>query len=37
VQKGGLDEDYMRRWAGELKVTQTLEDVLSEKIKPKQT
>jgi hypothetical protein len=37
VQKGALDEGYLRHWANELKVTQTLDDVLSEKIKPKQT
>jgi hypothetical protein len=37
VQKGALDEDYLRRWAMELNLTQTLDLVLSGKIKPKQT
>lgn len=37
VQKGALDENYLRRWAAELKVAQKLEEVLSGKIKPKQT
>lgn len=37
VQKGALDETYMRHWAKELGVTQKLEDVLGGKIKPKQT
>jgi hypothetical protein len=37
VQKGKLDEDYLRRWAAELNVAQKLEEVLSGKIKPKQT
>lgn len=37
VQKGMLDEDYLRRCASELNVTQTLGEVLSGKIKPKQT
>ena len=37
VQQGALDGDYLRRWAGELGVTQKLDEVLSGKIKPKQT
>jgi hypothetical protein len=37
VQKGALDENYLRRWAIELSVTQKLDEVLSRKIKPKQT
>jgi hypothetical protein len=37
VQKGALDENYLRRWAVELNVEQKLEEVLSGKIKPKQT
>jgi hypothetical protein len=37
VQKGALDEDYLRRWAHELQVAPTLEDILNGKIKPKQT
>ncbi len=37
VQAGRLDLDYLRRWAKELRVTQSLEDVLAGKIKPKET
>jgi hypothetical protein len=37
VQKGNLDLTYLRRWATELGVTSTLEDVLGGKIKPKET
>ncbi len=37
VQKGALDENYLRRWAAELNLTQKLDEVLSGKIKPKQT
>jgi hypothetical protein len=37
VQQDALDRDYMRRRAGELGVTQTLEELLNGKIKPKQT
>lgn len=37
VQQGALDTKYLRHWAKELKVTQTLDEVLSGKIKPKQT
>jgi len=37
VQQGALDADYLRHWATELGVTQKLDEVLSGKIKPKQT
>ena len=37
VQKGALDESYMQHWAKELGVTDKLGEVLSGKIKPKQT
>ena len=37
VQKGMLDEGYMRTWACELGVAEKLNEVLSGKIKPKQT
>ncbi len=37
VQASGLDEHYLRRWARELKVEDKLEDLLSGRIKPKQT
>lgn len=37
VQQGMLDTAYLRRWANELGVTQKLDEVLSGKIKPKQT
>jgi hypothetical protein len=37
VQKDRLDENYLQRWAGEFKVTRKLDEVLSGKIKPKQT
>jgi hypothetical protein len=37
VQRGKLDEKYMRHWAAELGLSEGLEDALSGKIKPKQT
>lgn len=37
VQKGALDESYLQHWAKELGVTGKLAEVLSGKIKPKQT
>jgi hypothetical protein len=37
VQRGRLDEAYLRKWADELGVTGVLEDVLSSRIKPKST
>jgi hypothetical protein len=37
VQKGALDEAHLRQWANVLGVTQTLEDILLGKIKPKKT
>jgi hypothetical protein len=37
VQRGKLDEDYLRHWAGELSVTPELEAALSGRLKPKQT
>ena len=37
VQAGKLDLSYLRRWAGELNVSATLEDLLAGKIAPKQT
>ena len=37
VQAGKLDLAYMERWAKELGVIETLQDVLSGKIKPKET
>jgi hypothetical protein len=37
VQKGKLDESHLRRWAAELNAAQKLEEVLSGKVKPKQT
>jgi hypothetical protein len=37
VQEGALDEGYLRKWAAELGVIQTLEDVLGGKIRPKAT
>jgi hypothetical protein len=37
VQTATLDEDYLRRWARELKLDDELERLLSGKIKPKQT
>jgi hypothetical protein len=37
VQKGNLDLPYLRHWAKELGVISSLEDVLSGKIKPKET
>jgi hypothetical protein len=37
VQRGNLDEAYLRRWANEIGVAAELEDALSGKFKPKQT
>ena len=37
VQRGKLDEDYLRHWAGQLGVTPELEAALSGRLKPKQT
>jgi hypothetical protein len=37
IQKNNLDLNYLRRWAEELGVVPTLEEVLSGKIKPKET
>ena len=37
VQKDRLDVEYLRNWASELKVSGTLEDLLTGRIKPKAT
>jgi hypothetical protein len=37
VQAGALDSAYLRRWAAELDVNEVLEDLLSGRIKPKNT
>ena len=37
VQKGKLDEGYLRRWASEMGLSKELEDALSGKFKLKQT
>jgi len=37
VQKGDLDLQRLRRWAAELGVTETLEAIVSDRIKPKTT
>jgi hypothetical protein len=37
VQMGALDESYLRKWAIELGVAQTLEDALGGRIRPKTT
>lgn len=37
VQRGRLDHAYLRRWAADLGVSASLEDVLNERIKPKTT
>ena len=37
VQRGRLDEAYLRRWAADLGVSASLEDVLSGRIAPKTT
>ncbi len=37
VQAGALDSGYLRRWARELSLLNELEDLLSGKIRPKQT
>jgi hypothetical protein len=37
VQRGKLDEHYLRHWAGQLGVMTELEEALSGRLKPKQT
>jgi hypothetical protein len=37
VQRGNLDLGYMRRWAADMKVEDTLDALISGQIKPKQT
>jgi hypothetical protein len=37
VQRGKLDDAYLRRWGAELGVSGELEDALSGKLKPKAT
>ena len=37
VQRGKMDEGYMRRWAGQLGVVPELEAALSGSFKPKET
>ncbi len=37
VQRGKLDEAYLRRWAAELSVAAELDAALSGKLKPKET
>ena len=37
VQAGNLDLDYLRRWANDLAVTDTLEKTLNGEIRPKTT
>jgi hypothetical protein len=37
VQAGALDQNYLKQWAHELKLTNELERILSGEIKPKQT
>lgn len=37
VQAGSLDIDYLKHWAGELRVTDVLNDLLAGRIKPKHT
>jgi hypothetical protein len=37
VQAGALDQNYLRQWAQELKLTGELERLLSGEIKPKNT
>jgi len=37
VQRGKLDEDYLRQWASELGLVSDVEEALSGRIKPKQT
>ncbi len=37
VQAGNLNLDYLRRWANELGVTETLDRMLSGEIRPKTT
>ena len=37
VQAGALDENYLKRWAQELNVTNAMDRLLSREIRPKQT
>jgi NADPH-dependent 2,4-dienoyl-CoA reductase/sulfur reductase-like enzyme len=37
VQGDALDGQYLRHWAGELKVGNILEDLMAGRIRPKQT
>ena len=37
VQAAGLDENYLRKWARELKLTEELGKLMSGEIRPKQT
>ena len=37
VQKDNLDVEYLRRWANELRVSDTLDDLLTGRIRPKAT
>ena len=37
IQRGKLDESYLRRWAVELEVSAELETVLSGALRPKRT
>jgi hypothetical protein len=37
VQADALDKNYLRQWARELKLVNELDDLLSGKIRPKQT
>ncbi len=37
VQRGKLDEGYLRLWAGQLAVAREMEAALSGRLKPKQT
>jgi hypothetical protein len=37
VQAAALDNDYLRRWAGELHLSDDLKRLLTEEIRPKET
>lgn len=37
VQTAALDKDYLRRWAGELHLSDDLKRLLTEEIRPKET
>jgi len=37
VQSDALDKDYLRQWAGELKLAGELERLLNGELKPKST